>query len=581
MGNLPYGIIGNCQISALVHQQGSIDWACFPRFDSPSTFAKILDEQIGGSFSILPEGNFRSKQYYLRNTNILITEYDCGEEGQYELIDFAPRFKMHERYFKPTSIYRIVRLKKGSPRIIVNCDPNFDYARQEAEIKIGSNHIDYNQDLRLTCTAPLTYVLENRPFKLEQDQYFVLTHGEPLEASLKFTCEEYLEKTKTYWQTWVKHLNIPKVYQDESIRSALILKLHYFNDTGAMVAATTTSIPESDGSVRNWDYRYCWLRDAYFVIQALDSLGQFTEKEKFVSYLSNLLHSDIQTGLQPVYGISGEKKLIEQELDHLQGFRGNKPVRVGNDAHTHEQYDIYGEMVLSLAPIFFDRRLVYDLDKLFVDFRLLVEKSIDLFQKPDASIWEFRSDGGIHTYSQIFCWAAADKGAAVAKHLGYLELSDKWQQKSQEMKKIILDAAWNEKRQMFTQRFHDDNADASNLLMQRLGIVDAKDPKFKSTVEQYGKILRKGNHMYRYVNEDDFGFPKTSFNICTFWYIDALIAIGEIKEATRLYENILSKTNHVGILSEDIDAETGELWGNFPQTYSHVGIINIAKRLEE
>lgn len=507
-----------------------------------------------------------------------------AEDGIFEVHDFAPRFILHERYFKPSAIYRIVRLISGNPRIIVKCDPRLDYAREAPKIKLGSNHISYSSDLRLTTNISLAYIIEQRAFKLTSDQHLVLTYGAPLESGLKFTAEEFYERTKSYWETWVKTSNIGKLYQDEVIRAALALKLHYYHDTGAFIAATTTSLPESDQSTRNWDYRYCWLRDAYFTIQALDSLGKFSEKEKFHSYLSNIIHSDLQKGghLQPVYGISGERDLIESELEHLAGFKSNKPIRIGNDAYTHKQFDVYGEMVYCLAPIFFDKRLVsYDQEMLFADFRLLVEKSIELFNKPDAGIWEFRSEESVHTFSQVFCWGAVNEGAKVAAELGHKDLEQEWQKQADKMKEIILKEAWNEELGMFTQRFNGKSADASNLLMHEIGIIDAKDPRYVSTIKRYGEILKKDDYVYRYVTEDDFGFPKTSFTICTFWYISALIAIGEKPEAKRLYENLLDRSNHVGLLSEDIDPITGELWGNFPQTYSLVGIISIAKQLAD
>lgn len=583
MSNLDYGVIGNCQIVALVDKEASIDWLCIPRFDSPSIFAKILDKEKGGHFSIRPAtSNYKSYQHYIPNTNILVTEFDCGDEGKFEVIDFIPRFRLYERYFKPIAIYRKIKSIQGSPRIIIDCNPKFNYALDEAKIKIGSNHISYSETLRLSTDASLTYILEKRAFKLDQDLYCILTYDESLNAPLKSTYEEFYEKTKEYWIEWVKKTRIPAIYQDEVIRAALALKLHCFNDTGAIIAAATTSIPEFHNSTRNWDYRYCWFRDAYFTMKALDDLGHFTEKEKFVSYLSNLLSMDIDADhLQPLYGISGEKKLTELELEHLDGFLGNKPVRIGNDAYTHKQYDLYGEMVLCLAPIFFDQRLIisYDLKKLFADFRILVEKSISLFNKPDAGIWEFRSTQDIHTFTQVFCWVAAYRGSKVAYTLGYKDLAEKWLVKAQEMKETILTKAWSEEKQMFTQRFNGVHPDASNLLMATLGIIEKTDPRFISTVKRYGELLRKGDYIFRYVNEDDFGFQEVGFNICTFWYIDALIDIGELAEAKKLYENMLSKRNHVGLLSEDTDPETGELWGNYPQTYSLVGIINSAIKL--
>ncbi len=584
--NFPYGIIGNCQILALINDHASVDWLCFPRFDSPSVFAKLLDENQGGSFSIQPETTeCKHQQYYLRNTNILITRFETSE-GIFEVHDFAPRFLLQDRYFKATAIYRIVRVISGSPSIIIKCDPKLNYAREQVKPVLGSNHINFSQELRLTSSAPLSYIQEQQAFKIHNDQYFVLTWGETLEADLKFTAEEFYERTKNYWQLWVKHCSIGLIYQDACIRAALALKLHYFQDTGAFIAAATTSIPEAPHSGRNWDYRFCWLRDAYFTMLALDALGHFEEKEQFTKYLNNIIHFDHKmelsqdAGLQPVYSISGDRELTESTLDHLSGFKGNQPVRIGNAAYTHKQFDVYGEMVLCLTPIFFDRRLIsYDLKTLFVDFKFLVEKSIQLFKQPDAGIWEFRSEESIHTFSQVFCWAAVDRGAKVALHMGYKDLAEEWQAKAKEMQETILKEAWSEDEQMFTQRFQGHTADASNLLMFQLGIIDAKDPRFISTVKRYGEILRKDDYIFRYVTADDFGFPQTSFTICTFWYISALIAIDEVTEARRLYENLLNKTNHLGLLSEDIDPATDSLWGNFPQTYSLVGIILVAQQL--
>lgn len=585
MSNLDYGVIGNCQIIALVNSvNASIDWACFPRFDSASVFARLLDEEKGGHFAIYPENpDYKSNQYYLTNTNILITEYTCPGEGSFCVVDFVPRFRQYERYFKPCSIFRKIIPLSGAPRAIIDCDPKLNYAKGETISKLGSNHISYGDDLRLSTNAPLTYIMDKKAFKIEKDTYFALTWGSPLEAPIKDTFESFFDRTREYWIDWVKKTRVPAIYQEEVIRASLALKLCCFSDTGAIIAAPTTSIPESKGSVRNWDYRYCWFRDAYFTMKSLEDLGHYTEKEKFVSYLSNIIFSEREKDyLQPLYGISGETELTEITLDYLKGFKGHQPIRIGNDAFTHEQYDLYGEMVMCLAPIFFDKRLIsYDLEKLFQDFKDLVEKSISFFLKPDAGIWEFRSTGGIHTFTQIFCWAAAHKGASVAEEMKHHDLAKEWSKKADEMQEIILRDAWNEELGIFTQRFGGDNADASNLLMASIGIIDPKDPKFISMVHKYGEILRKDDYIYRYVNEDDFGFPEVSFTICTFWYIDALIDIGEVDEAKRLYENLLNRRNHIGLLSEDVDATTGELWGNYPQTYSQVGVINTAMKLEK
>jgi GH15 family glucan-1,4-alpha-glucosidase len=436
--------------------------------------------------------------------------------------------------------------------------------------------------LYLQTDVPLTYIVDGTPYELSGTRYFVLGHGGPFERPLKFGCEEFYDRTVSYWRTWVKHCNIPFEYQDEVIRSALALKLHVFEDTGAIIAATTTSIPESPHGNRTWDYRYCWLRDAYFVINVLNQLGQFDEMERFIQYLHNIAVNEPEGELQPVYGIGGERHLREEELPWLKGFRGIGPVRVGNAAYTHAQYDVYGEMVMAVTPLFFDRRLDrIDLQRAFENVVQLVERACIVFDRPDSGIWEFRGERRHYTFSKLFCWVAVDRGLKIARRLGKAESFPHWLSAHERMRAEIEAKGWSEKTGIYAQEFGGDTCDASNLLMSTVGFHPAEHPKLQSMIERYERELVSSGYVFRYRTEDDFGVPCHAFTICTFWLVDALAYLGRRSEARAIFERVLGTSNHVGLLSEDVDPRSGELWGNFPQTYSHVGIINSAFRLSK
>jgi GH15 family glucan-1,4-alpha-glucosidase len=424
--------------------------------------------------------------------------------------------------------------------------------------------------------------MEQRPFELRDTRYLVLTYGQPLARPLRFTCEEFYDRTVNYWRTWVKHCNIPFEYQDEVIRSALALKLHIFEDTGAIIAATTTSIPESPYGNRTWDYRYCWLRDAYFVIHVLNQLGHFDEMEHFIEFLHNIASQNAEFALQPVYGIGGERILTEFELPWLSGFAGVGPVRVGNAAYSHAQYDVYGEMVLAVTPLFFDNRLSRtDLQRAFANVVLLVDKAIAVFGLPDSGIWEFRSERQHYTFSKLLCWVAVDRGIKIARRLDKKDFAERWQAAERPMRHQLEKEAWCEEKGCYAQSFGGDAADASNLLIPVLGFHPAGDERLARMIAHYERALMSDGYVFRYRNADDFGVPCHAFTICTFWMVDALAVTGRQAEARVLFEKVLSRVNHVGLLSEDVDPKTGELWGNFPQTYSHVGIINSAFRLSK
>ncbi len=580
MGNLDLGIVGNCQFSALIDPGGSVVWCCLPRFDASPVFAHLLDPERGGALSIRPVHPFTTAQQYLRNTCVLSTKYQAEDGTAFEVLDFAPRFYQFDRYFRPPCLIRILRPIQGTPRVAVRCEPTLDYGRERATPTTGSNHLAYRgyaQDLRLTTDVALTYILDATPFLLDQTRYLVLTYGKPLDGPIRYLSEEFLERTIAYWRTWCKHCSIPSDYQDEVLRSALTLKLHIFEDTGAVIAATTTSIPEAPGTGRTWDYRYCWLRDAFFAIGALNRLGHFEEMEKFITYLRNVTVDGPDPTLQPVYGIGGERIREEREIPWLAGFRGQGPVRVGNSAFGHRQHDVYGELVLSMLPFFFDRRIVdQDSGGHFAVVERLVRRASELFGRPDAGIWEFRSEERSHVFSNLMCWAAVHYGERIARHLGRGDVAETWGARAAAMRSILETEGWNESLGCFTMTFRGGQPDASNLLMAMLGFLRPDDPRFGKMLTCYEAALKEGDYVFRYRSADDFGVPKSAFLICTFWFIEALVMVGREAEAREMFRKVIARANPLGLLSEDIDPATGDLWGNFPQTYSHVGLITSA-----
>ena len=591
MSQLDYGIIGNCQISALVNRQADIVWCCMPRFDAPSIFASLLDSdsEKAGIWSVRPEGpieNWDTRQFYMRNTNVLVTTFtELSGKSQFEVVDFAPRYEKNYGYYRPPHIVRIVRPIKGNPRIIMKCLPRMDYGRETPKIVPISSGILYEgqgTSLYLRSDASTSYVIQETPFDLKESKHFILSYGEPFQGPLKFAIEEQLDRTIAYWRGWAKHCNIPFEFQNEVLRSALTLKLHIYEDTGAIIAATTTSIPEGPEPGRTWDYRYCWLRDAYFVITALNNLGQFEEMEHFIQYLQNICASEPSKKLQPVYGIAGEKELHERELPWLSGFKGLGPVRVGNAAYKMDQHDVYGEMVLAITPTFFDRRLdKTDHQLALKNVEQLIEQAIHSFDLPDAGIWEFRGTKQHSVFSKLMNWAAVDRGIRIAGHIGRHDLVASWSPVRDKMRGEIERQGWNDRVGFYAQSYGGDSADASNLLLPAINFISYRDERFQKTIDAYDRMLRVGRGVYRYRTPDDFGIPKTTFTICAFWMADAFWGAGRKSEAREMFSTLIHQANHVGLLSEDMDPESGQLWGNFPQTYSHVGLINTAMRISQ
>ncbi len=591
--NLELWPIGNCQISSLIDQAGGIVWGCIPRVDGDPVFCALLngDSQDTGVWRFVLEGQVSATQHYERNTAILVTTLTAEDGSAVELRDFCPRFERSGRMYRPVAITRIVRPIAGAPRMRVILKPMHDYGAHPAETTNGTNHIRYlvgGQTMRLSTDAPVGYVLDGRSYRVEADQHFFLGPDEPFSGNVRSELRRMLELTRQYWKVWVRGLATPLEWQDEVIRCAITLKLCQYEETGAIVAALTTSIPEAPGSERNWDYRYCWIRDSYYTVQALNRLGALDVMEKYLAYLRNIVDQAAGGQIQPLYSVMGDAELDEGVADNLAGYRGMGPVRVGNAAYKQIQHDCYGQIVLPTAQAFFDKRLLRMADEGdFASLEQVGEMAWAMHDQPDAGLWEFRTRQEVHTYSAVMSWAACDRLAKVADRLEKPDRSEFWRERAATIRARIEQDAWKENGGPeqggghYTASYESDYLDASLLQLVELRFIEPSDPKFLATFARIEEELRRGEHMLRYAAEDDFGAPETAFNICTFWLIEALHLVGRDEEARKLFEAMLAHRTGSGLLSEDLDFKTGELWGNFPQTYSLVGIINCAGLLSK
>lgn len=574
-------VIGNGTIAGVIDTNGAYRWLCLPRFDGEPIFNSLLNG--GGSFTVFMEGLVSTQQDYEPNTAVLRTRLKDEDGAEIELIDFAPRFDKKGRTFRPSSFVRRLRVISGHPSVRVEMKPQTGLGAQDIKPLRGVNHIRYAMDdttFRMTTDAPVSYILSGTSFVVDRDVNFIIGADESLSDSVDSIAADWQKRTADYWRRWARGLGTSPHWQDAVIRAAITLKLCVYEETGGIVAALTTSIPEHEGSERNWDYRFCWIRDAYFTVTALNRLSAMGTLEHYMRWARNIVAHSKGGHIQPVYGIGLEADLTEQIADHLPGFQNMGPVRIGNQAAEHIQHDVYGQIVLGVAQSFFDSRLLSNPG--IAEFEALEpvgERAFAMHDQPDAGIWEFRTKANVHTSSSIMCWAACDRLTKIATHLGLHDRATYWQDCAIRVHKTIMDKAWNADVNAFTAAFGGTELDASVLLMAEIGFIEATDPRYIGTVEAIDRDLRVGNHVYRYKIEDDFGRPKTAFTACTFWLIDALHRIGRTQEAKEMFEAVLASRNHVGLLSEDLDTDTGELWGNFPQTYCMVGIINSAALL--
>ena len=583
--------IGNCQVSGLVDRAGRLVWGCVPRVDGDPTFCSLLDdapragEGARGFWEIDLEDCVETRQHYLRNTAVLITRHTDARGNSIEVVDFCPRFRRSGRIYRPVAFARIVRPVQGSPRIRVRLRPARNWGAEDAEQTRGSNHIRYllsGETLRLTTNAPVGWIADERLFRVERPLHFFLGPDESFAADLRIELETMLDSTADEWRHWVRGLATPREWQEAVIRAAISLKLCQHEETGAIVAALTTSIPEHAGSQRNWDYRYCWIRDAYYTVQALNRLGALDVLESYLEYLRNIVENAKGGHIQPLYGVGGEDLLTEREAPALTGYRGMGPVRVGNQAYEQIQHDAYGQIILSTMQSFIDERLFrMSGAEEFATLEAVGEHAWEVHDKPDAGLWELRTRSNVHTYSVAMCWAACDRLANAAAALGLEERTRFWQDRADRIRAKIESDAWREETNRFSATFGGDDLDASLIQLLDLRFLPPGDPRFRGTLVAVEEGLRRGSHMLRYATEDDFGLPATAFNVCTFWLIEALQATGRLDDARALFEEMLSRRTAAGLLSEDIDPLTGELWGNYPQTYSLVGIINCAVLLSQ
>jgi GH15 family glucan-1,4-alpha-glucosidase len=589
--NLDLWPIGNCQVSALIDRAGRFVWACAPKVDGDPLFSSLLDgrdprsDDAVGLWGIDLEDCVSVEQHYLTNTPILITRMTDSNGSAIEITDFCPRFERLGRMYRPVAFARIVRPLAGSPRIRVRLRPTRNWGDPAVQTTAGSNHIRYLLDgmqLRLSTNAPVGLMMDERCFRVERPLHFFLGPDESFGGNMATSLEEMLGYTTYHWQNWARGLATPFEWQDVVIRSAITLKLCQHEETGAIVAALTTSIPEHANSGRNWDYRYCWIRDAYYTVQALNRVGALDVLEGYLAYLRNIVDQAKGGHIQPLYGVQGESVLIESEAPRLAGYRGMGPVRVGNLAYEQVQHDAYGQIVLSNVQAFFDQRLFRMAGR--EDFEALArvgERAVELFDKPDAGLWELRTRQSVHTYSAAMCWAACDRLANAAERLGLEGDRALWQERADLMRRAIEDAAWRPETNRMSATFSGDDLDASLIQLLDMRFMSPDDEKFRGTLAAVEEGLRRGSHMLRYATEDDFGLPETAFNVCTFWLIEALHFTGRDADARALFAEMLERRTAAGLLSEDIDPVSGQLWGNYPQTYSLVGMINCAVLLSK
>tara|TARA_B100001741_G_C16549949_1_gene598759 strand:+ start:648 stop:2429 length:1782 start_codon:yes stop_codon:yes gene_type:complete len=580
--NLNFGIIGNCKSSALINEDSSIDWSCLPEFDSPSVFCKILDEKIGGSFKIDCDSSYSIKQKYMEKTCILITTFQ-NSKNEFQVIDFMPRYqKENGIYYSPPQIVRVLKLIKGKPKFRVLYDPKLSFSLGKTNNYVKENFIvsvlneDRYETLYLYTDLNKNIILNSSEITLKEDHFMTISYNEKINIpNIESTLLE-LEKTKVYWTNWCYKTPLFENYNDEILRSAMTLKLLTYEKTGAVLAAATTSIPETIGEVRNWDYRFCWIRDASMVIKVIAKLGHIRIVKKFIEYIIDLIPTKEQK-LQIMYGIKGEKLLTEKTLDHLSGYKNSKPVRVGNAAFSQKQNDIYG--ILMDAIHYKIEKFTDENDKheeLWSIVKSIVWVVNNNWKLPDKGIWEFRNEDQHFTFSKLLCWVAIDRAIKISEIIQDGKSAKKWTPLRDEIKNDIMKNAWNEKKKAFTQSYNSEHLDASVLLMEPYGFIGARNKKYISTVNAIGKELSHEGLLFRYKNVDDFGTPSSSFTVCTFWYIDSLYKIGEEKKSKKLFDKLLSYSNHLGLFSEDIDFKSKRLLGNFPQAYSHLALIDTA-----
>ncbi len=596
-----YGIIGNLHTVALVGKNGSIDWFCYPRFDSPSIFAAILDSNKGGHFKIAPTIRVTSnRQFYWPDTNILITRF-LAPEGVGEITDYMP-VKTAMTTNGDYQIIRRVTVVRGSMPFRMECYPAFNYARDSHEIEFTKEGVCFHAAGRsagLATSVPLEREGESihAHFTLHEGQTAVfdlaVSEQENIHATLLSTEEatKLFKNTVQYWRGWLSKCSYTGRWREMVHRSALALKLLTYEPTGAIVAAPTCSLPETIGGVRNWDYRYTWIRDAAFTLYAFLRIGFTEEAAHFMNWLEARCHELGRDGsLQIMYGVDGHHDLSETSLDHLEGYRGSKPVRIGNDAYNQLQLDIYGEMMDSVylynkygSPISYD---------LWRELRRLINWACDHADKKDAGIWEVRGGHQHFVYSKLMCWVALDRALRLAEKRSFPADRSRWQKQRDKLYEEIMSKGWNRKRQSFVQSYGSNSLDAANLIMPLVFFVSPTDPRMLKTLEAIYRSPKEGglvsnSLVYRYnVQETDDGLvgEEGTFNMCTFWLVETMTRAGRVhrdmlESARLIFERMLGYANHLGLYAEETGS-SGEALGNFPQAFTHLALISAAFNLD-
>ena len=597
-----YGIIGNMRTAVLVGMNGSIDWFCCPNFDSPSVFAAILDDKKGGRFSIAPAGSgVTNKQMYWPGTNVLVTRF-LSEEGVGEVIDFMPVGLGIDKAVDHQLVRR-VNVVRGTVHFRMECFPAFNYARDKHETTISAEGAVFSSNLsslQLSTSVPLRQSEEGlvAEFVLQEGQTetFALTELVPGATNCRLLTEveadQLFVQTVDYWRGWLSKCTYKGRWREMVERSALVLKLLTFEPTGAIIAAPTCSLPETLGGERNWDYRYTWIRDAAFTLYALlHGVGSTTEATRFMRWIEDRCHELNPDGsLQIMYGIDGRHELTEEKLDHLEGYKASRPVRIGNGAYDQLQLDIYGELMDAVylynkygAPISYD---------FWTHLRQLVNWVCDNWHRTDEGIWEVRGGQQHFVYSKVMCWVAIDRALRLAEKRSFPADRVRWQKVRDEIYEEVMDKGWSPSRQAFVQAYGSEHLDASNLIMPLVFLLSPTDPRMLSTLDAINRSPDQGglvsnSLVYRYdVNRTDDGLSgeEGTFNICSFWLVEAMTRAGRydrprLEQARLMFEKMLSYSNHLGLYAEETGPR-GEALGNFPQAFTHLALISAAFNLD-
>jgi GH15 family glucan-1,4-alpha-glucosidase len=580
-----YGVIGDMHTAALVGLDGSIDWYCAPRFDSPSVFAALLDARKGGRFQLSPVENFTTKQSYEGDTNVLSTIFE-SKNGKVKLTDFMPCFMEKGELAGFQELHRILDCIEGELELRIIFQPRLDYARGETKIvETREGWVATCQRHQVNLAASLKLHSADRDtmsteFALSRGQRatFVLrwgrNHAKPV---AKFETGRKLSRTLSYWKRWVGHVKYQGPFRAQVVRSCLVLKLLQYAPTGAMVAAVTTSLPESVGTLRNWDYRYSWIRDNALSVIALSEAGASREALDYARWLINLRRHSSEK-LQIMMGIGGESEIPETILDHLEGYRRSSPVRIGNAASKQLQLDIYGILA---DYIYFLHTLGWTTGRVYENLvRYSADEAMKEWQNSDSGIWEMRQPRQF-VESTMWCYVALDRAIKIARELGYDDDWQRWEPVRKKIKSHILSHGWSEKKKAFTMVFGGEDLDAANLLMPLVGFLPARDSKMTATIQRIRQELSKDDLVYRYIVDDGQLGKEGAFTVCSFWMVDCLTRMGKLREAEGLLNQLIKRGNHLGLYSEEIDPETGLALGNFPQAYTHMGLITASVHLEE